>query len=196
MKQCKFCKESFKKPYNYSYKQYEDQKYCSRSCSAKGESDTIDQYLIKFWRKVDVSTIDKCWEYLGPKCEKGYGMARKYRGGTIRAHRLSYELYFGNKIDSDILACHICDNPSCVNPHHIFLGTNQDNCDDKIRKGRQRVLKGSETARSKLNEDDVYHIFKSKLSAKKLAYKYNVSKSTIYAIKSGQNWKHLTDNIK
>ena len=88
-----------------------------------------------------------CWEWTGYKDDKGYGRSstyRRYQSNTlILAHRISWELYHGDipKDDSyygTLLVCHHCDNPGCVNPNHLFLGTQKDNMQDCKRKGRTR----------------------------------------------------------
>lgn len=84
----------------------------------------------RFWKKVE--KLDSgCWEWTGLKDKDGYG---KWSQG--RAHRVSYELHNG-LIKSDIHVCHTCDNPSCVNPEHLWVGTNRENTKDRNAKHRQ-----------------------------------------------------------
>ena len=91
--------------------------------------------------KVNKNTETGCWEWEGAKYRKGYGHFRRVFDGVwkmYKAHRFSYE-YFnngGNLLDKDICVCHKCDNPGCVNPEHLFVGSTQDNIKDKIAKGR------------------------------------------------------------
>lgn len=88
----------------------------------------------KFWHKVEKTA--KCWIWTGYKNKKGYGTFYKItEKQTVRAHRFSYELHKG-KFNKKLLICHKCDNPSCVNPEHLFLGTAKDNTNDCIKKGR------------------------------------------------------------
>src|SRR3954467_3950831 len=93
----------------------------------------------RFQRKFVVNQQTRCWEWTSTKIKYGYGRmnigGRKFK--WILAHRLSWELHFG-EIPDGTLVCHRCDNPCCVNPNHLFLGTHMDNCQDKIRKGRAR----------------------------------------------------------
>jgi hypothetical protein len=77
---------------------------------------------------------DGCWDWKSYRCKKGYGRF-KLEGSTKMSHRVAWELYFG-PIPEGLHVLHVCDNPSCVNPLHLFLGTNQDNVDDKMAKGR------------------------------------------------------------
>ena len=88
----------------------------------------------RFWSKV--KKTPGCWSWLGSKDSNGYGriMIRE-RGGSKLAHRIAYEIVNG-EIPSQMHACHKCDNPSCVNPDHIFIGTAKDNLQDMSKKGR------------------------------------------------------------
>jgi hypothetical protein len=103
-------------------------KYCSANCY---HSATKDQEA-KFWDRVVKS--DGCWLWGGGRSENGYG-AFYWHGKQTGAHRVAYELVHGS-IASDMLVLHKCDNPPCVNPDHLFLGTPQDNMTDKTIKGR------------------------------------------------------------
>ena len=96
-----------------------------------------------------------CYIWIGAKFVRGYAQF-SIKGENFKASRIAYALHYG-KTPRDLLVCHHCDNISCVNPKHLFLGTNQDNCDDKIRKNRHNSKK--DIARnSKLNENDVLNI--------------------------------------
>ncbi len=132
--------------------------------------------------KVDFYT--GCWNWLMCKNNRGYG-ATKYKGKRWLAHRLSYTLYKG-KIPKGLLVCHTCDNPSCVNPNHLWFGTDQDNSDDKIKKGRDNKAKGENHCRCKLSDQEVFEIrnlYKNKIfNQLKLAKLYNVSRPNISLI--------------
>jgi hypothetical protein len=88
---------------------------------------------IRFWSKVN-KTPD-CWIWMGAKTPLGYGNVR-FNGRWWRAPRLSW--FLAKDVEPSLHVLHRCDNPSCVNPAHLFLGTDQDNVDDMNRKGRQR----------------------------------------------------------
>lgn len=89
----------------------------------------------KFWERVHVT--EACWEWLGAKSSNGYGNLSINKRTTVSAHRFSYELHHG-AIPYGRYICHACDNPNCVRPDHLFLGTPSDNVQDCIAKGRHR----------------------------------------------------------
>lgn len=133
-----------------------------------------------------------CWLWLGALNRQGYGkLALHGRRGTFElAHRTAWRLYHG-PLPADVLVCHACDMPTCVNPDHLWLGTHQDNVRDCMQKGRLASCQGSDNARAILNERQVREILNSGSSIKALAATYGVSRSTIYAVLSGQNWSDL-----
>jgi len=85
-----------------------------------------------------------CWEWTGCLDKKGYGQFY-YKGKHRRAHRVSWALKYGEIPPSELFACHKCDNPKCVNPDHLFLGTQSDNMKDMSRKGRVRNQNSNRT---------------------------------------------------
>ncbi len=123
----------------------------------------------------------------------GYGQIG-VKGKIKGAHRVSYELHIG-KIPNGLCVLHKCDIKCCVNPDHFFVGTHQDNSDDRVKKGRQAKLKGSKNGRAKLIESDIPEIKKDLeqgiLTQREIAVKFDVSKAQISRIKLGTNWKHV-----
>lgn len=106
----------------------------------------VRTYEEHFWTRVDVRGPDDCWNWTGPT-KRGYGHAavnrhRQVPGRTriksVRANRVAYELHHGVELDPKQLVCHSCDNPSCCNPAHLWLGTNADNIHDMLAKGRAK----------------------------------------------------------
>ncbi len=141
-----------------------------------------------FWEKVDKEEGMGCWTWTAYRNKKGYGrfaLGRKSRG----AHRVSWLLSFG-PVPYGLCVLHSCDNTSCVNPAHLFLGTNADNVADMVSKGRN--ARGESHASSKLTEDDVRNILLSDTHAVELAAKYGVKKSCIYLVRRRINWRHLS----
>lgn len=87
---------------------------------------------MKIWSKINIGNEETCWQWLGSKSSKGYGVYGKPRQ---RAHRMVWELYY-DKIPGGLMVLHKCDNPLCCNPKHLFLGTAGDNARDMAAKGR------------------------------------------------------------
>ena len=92
--------------------------------------------LARFWSRVNIENDLDCWEWRGGKHERGYGVF-KVGGLPYRASRLAWELFNGQSMGA-MYACHKCDNPACCNPDHIFPGTQKQNMQDMLGKGRQR----------------------------------------------------------
>lgn len=148
-----------------------------------------------------------CWEWKGTinHLRGGYGYM-KYKGKMWRSNRLSYYLHNG-KFDTTLSVCHKCDNPSCVNPDHLFLGTQRENLMDASRKNRMRTGKnhglnmnperkpwGERNGQSKLSVEDVVFIrknFKNNYTAKELSNKFKVSEFNIYKIISRKLWPNV-----
>jgi len=161
----------------------------SCGCYGKRTKNSPDDLNYWFWPQVKKS--DTCWNWLASP-ERTYG-AVFFNGRKQQAHRVSYQLFRG-EIPDGLNVCHKCDNPKCVNPEHLFLGTQQDNIDDMMRKGRHRSFNipfGSNSGRSKLTEEQALEIIGSDLSMSELAKQYGMSRSGIRYIKARIGWKHL-----
>jgi len=132
-----------------------------------------------------------CWEWLAVKNQDGYGRVKRF-GKLESAHRVSYELYKGPLGGKHV--CHSCDNPGCVNPEHLWLGTHKDNQKDKANKNRAIAnrMPGETHPSHKLTTTEVLEIFYSKEITKYLSGKYKISTSLVSAIKLGKRWKHIT----
>jgi hypothetical protein len=150
----------------------------------------------RFWSRVDKS--GDCWVWTAATTNGGYGVIRDTgrNGKIIRAHRLSWELHNG-PIPAGIEVCHRCDNPPCVNPAHLFLGTHQDNVTDTVNKGRASGggPRGSLHHQAKLTEAQVLDIravyAAGAASQRQLARKYNVDRGTIQHIVKRMVWTHI-----
>jgi hypothetical protein len=149
-------------------------------------------FIERFWTKVDKS--GDCWEYKGGKKVDGYGVYHLNKK-TVRAHRYSWEISNG-PIPEGLLVCHRCDNPGCVNPDHLFLGTQIDNMQDSIKKGRFVKREGENNPRSILTEKKVltiradYEAMEKKNMAE-LGRKYDIPAGQIESIVKRIIWKHI-----
>ena len=132
-----------------------------------------------------------CWEWQGCKTKDGYGVI-KIKGRTKRVHRIAYRIFNGD-FDPSLCICHKCDNPSCCNPNHLFVGTQKDNIRDMVAKGRSN--KGEKNPLSKLTKEDIFDIRRlyriGNLTQQEIADKFGVNQQTISKIVNRKNWKHL-----
>lgn len=149
----------------------------------------------RFWPKVSFGP--GCWEWQGARHVKagGYGTFGLDRRTMVRAHRMSYELAVG-PIPAGMLVLHRCDNPPCVRPSHLFLGTPKDNTADMDRKGRRRVgsRPGELNHHAKLTESQVVEIrrrYEAGEQAQALAVEFGVSSPLISYIGKRKAWRHV-----
>lgn len=156
-----------------------------------------DKARLRFLAKFEKRQKSMCWWWKAQKDKNGYGrMKFKINGRHVAtpAHRVSWEIY-RSPIPKGMLVCHRCDNPSCVNPHHLFLGTWMDNYKDMENKGRRKSSKGSSNGSSRLNEKKVIEIrfLRAQYGSASnwLSAKFNISSATISRILSRQIWKHI-----
>lgn len=134
-----------------------------------------------------------CWLYLGRHEKKGYGVI-DIGDKSYLAHRVSYETHIG-PIPNGLCVCHSCDNPTCINPEHLWLGTSYQNIQDAKQKGHfKNIHDGELNGRAKLTSSDVMTIrdLRSKgMKLSSLAEKFNVAASTIGYVIYGGTWKCL-----
>jgi hypothetical protein len=175
-------------------------------------TDISPKIVNNFWDHTRVSTPDKCWEWLGSKTTGGYGEIRIGRI-IIYAHRIAYVIKNGS-IPEGLCICHKCDNPSCVNPDHLFAGTHKDNIQDMLMKGRRKgrgkskrpAVKVAKTRRprpprrpdshaKKLTISSVLEIRASYIprkNSKELADKYGISVVAVRDAAKGRSWKGVS----
>jgi len=138
--------------------------------------------------KVEMITESGCWIFMGTATT--HGRIHQHGGlPSVPVHRAVWE-HFNGPIPKDMCVCHRCDIGFCVNPNHLFLGTDLDNMRDKVKKNRQ--AKGERIGNAKLTTEKVIYIKTSKLSASKIAKELGVCKSAIKAVRRGVNWAHVT----
>lgn len=146
--------------------------------SQSGIERWVDKVLVK----------DGCWEWTGSR-SRGYGQM-KLNGRIQRAHRAAYAFFVG-EIPASLFVLHHCDNPSCVKPSHLFLGTQADNMQDAVRKGRRAVNAGENNPASKLTWEDVREIraVRGRMTHREIAGAHGVSPAAVSAILSGRKWR-------
>lgn len=137
--------------------------------------------LQRFWKRVEKS--DGCWLWTGYLNKWGYGRFRGPDGRKILTHRFSWELHYG-PVPPDMLVLHHCDVPACVNPDHLFLGTDADNCHDRDRKWRLA---------HKLTEDQIrtIRVLRKSLTEVEVAAMFNITRANVGAIHRRQTWKDI-----
>lgn len=137
--------------------------------------------------------LGPCWEWTAYTLKTGYGYFSYKHAKAKYAHRVAYEMAFG-EIPDGLCVLHKCDHPSCVRPSHLFLGTTQDNIADKISK--KRHIAGERVPTHKLTESEVMIIrqryIEGGITYQQLADEYNVRGSTICLLIRNKTWKHIT----
>lgn len=185
---------------------------------AKSPKTLIERFEEKYFKEPNSG----CWLWEAAYHKDGYGWF--VTKTSCLAHRWSYAYYKG-EIPEGLLVCHTCDTPACVNPDHLFLGTDKDNAMDRAKKGRSarhfgdsngnRIKvenrpygdkngsrthpevrpRGENQHKAKLTNEQVILIFKSPLEQKELAKIYGVCQTTISHIKCKTTWKHITKDL-
>lgn len=154
----------------------------------------------RLYDKVIKGSVDNCWIWTGCTGAKSpYGVIR-FKGKQTTVHRVAYELEYG-LFDYSLQVCHKCDNPKCVNPKHLFLGTCLDNARDRVRKGRQskksylgdqtgELNRGAKLTNEKVKE--IKRLLRDGVSQTKIAKMFKVDHANISCIKRGISWKHIS----
>lgn len=149
------------------------------------------EFTERFWNKVDIRGPDECWPWKARKFKSGYGAIS--RGDTeARSHRVAWELIYG-PIPNDLHVCHHCDEPGCINPAHLFLGTAAENRADAARKGR--LPRGEHHYSARLTSNQVLFIreeyARGKTTHRRLGTRFNVDHATIGNIIRRETWRHI-----
>lgn len=150
------------------------------------------EIIERFHEKWKENPKTGCWEWTASKAGKGYGQIKiPHTRKQIYAHRLSYLIHKG-EIPDGLDVCHTCDNPICVRPSHLFLGSNSDNHQDMKAKGRH--LNGEKNKIAKLTDEKVrriHELSKEGLSQGKIGKIFGVGQQTIWKILHGIRWEHI-----
>lgn len=150
--------------------------------------DLVIQERIK--NRIQISD-NGCWMWQGAKNQDGYGLMARYKN-TISAHRIAFIVFKGEH-PRDKYVLHTCDQPACVNPDHLFLGTQLDNMNDMKNKGRSPDCSCENNSKNKLSRNQVDEIrklyFSGGYTQKELGEMYGVYQSTISYIVRGTKWK-------
>lgn len=156
------------------------QRFCSYKCRGAFQTTNTptDQ---RFWRLVAKAAPSECWEWTGCKGPRGYGALRG-KGRTTQAHRFSYELHNGPIDPPSLFVCHHCDNPGCVNPAHLFLGTHTDNMHDSQNKLRNHA---------KLTPGSVRAIRQDTRRIADIAAAHGISVSNVMQVRARKTWAHI-----
>lgn len=140
-----------------------------------------------FWARVDKS--GECWEWLGSKTSAGYGTVGR-RPVTYLAHRYAWQLTHGEPPPPGMCLCHTCDNPGCVRPEHLFLGTRADNNQDRSRKGRGHI--GEQHPSAKLTAEKVRAIrasYEDGATQKAIAAEFGISQIAVSRVVRRVAWR-------
>lgn len=142
----------------------------------------------RFWRYITPGDPDACWEWTGSRDHRGYGRINIGGGHITRAHRASYELHSGQPIPAGLVVRHRCDNPPCVNPAHLLLGTMRDNSRDMAERGRSAAQRGYDNGRTTITDAQVIEL--RELAAmgtlhEDLAERFGMSASSVSEIARG-----------
>lgn len=149
------------------------------------------KFWARFWSKIEIGTEQMCWLWKAAKNDDGYG---SYESTT--ASKIMLQMYLGRLLVGDEQALHQCDNPGCVNPRHIFLGTHQKNMEDMAKKGRRKGLTaGEKNGRAVLTEETVRTIkkmVKKGLDRYWIADVCGTTRGRVDTIAAGHTWAHVT----
>jgi len=159
--------------------------------------------LHHFWKRVIIPLdLNDCWIWNGWTDRDGYGKFGFIDDNGIRqmynTHRFSYECYNG-QIPEELLVCHDCDNPPCINPNHLFCGTQNDNIQDKVQKGRSIVNVGEDNPMCYHTSNEIQNILDDIVSGKytsvnMICNDFDINNQTVHEILRGEAWNHIGKN--
>ena len=149
-----------------------------------------DKNTEHFWSKVQIGEPHECWDWTASQTPKGYGQLWVGKK-LLHTHRLAWEVAVG-PIPDDLCVCHHCDNPSCCNPAHLFLGTSAENRADCVAKRRQaRGVKQHDAKLTATNVHEIRTLLNDGVPQRTIAHNYHVTQATISNINTGKRWGWL-----
>ena len=158
-----------------------------------GREDVTSRFMGKVTIPDDVPPASCCWLWTGATNPEGYGIV-SIDGLPQGAHRVAWRICEG-EIPKGLFVCHICDNPTCVNPYHLFLGTNAENQLDSARRGRNTKRIGENNVSAKLRVEDVREIRRlweiENIFQSTIASMFRVSERTVFRVIHRKSWKHV-----
>lgn len=151
-----------------------------------------------FWSKVAIGGHSECWEWLGSKQHFGHGAMSVNADGkrtSVGAHRMSYVLHHG-EIPDGMIVRHTCDNPPCVNPAHLLIGTRADNAADMVNRGRTADTRGELNGFRRLSDEAALEIIgllsrPNPPTQGEIAAQFGISRSTVSLIRHHKRWTHV-----
>lgn len=163
--------------------------HCPECTPSRRNKRMNDEIISEFWAQVQIRGEDQCWHWTGAKTSRGYGRPM-FNGRRRMAHRWALEFATGDSGEGR-LALHSCDNPKCVNPKHLRWGTQLENIQDRVDRGRNGAARGTANGSAKLNAEQVLAIRADDRPGRTIAAEYGVSQMLISAIKRRVIWSHL-----
>lgn len=188
-KTCAQCGEVFSRNKSFGAEQWEAARFCSRKCAGSSLSKTLAERRPALAEKFN-SFFDRtagCWEWKGTIEGYGYGVM-DHASKRYRAHVLALE-FDGRPVPAGMVARHHCDNPRCVKPDHLCVGTIKENVNDAVNRGR--IARGERNSNARLTSSDVLSMRGFPGSFTEIAEKFGVSRPTVTRAIKGLTWRHL-----